>query len=278
MKPKFLIALTAMALIVIMSSFAIISYQTNKTQDEFRKQLGITEKDVKIYIQQGFFYPSTPNVNIWKKAVAGSRAALVISAGNYTKQYVTTPAFEKEYKQYRDGQIKANTPAPALTREQIAKKKISENETAIQSLEKTLKTTTNPDTKKACEQSMEYLKKRMAEFKSGKSAQIDYELKIDEQRYNEAKKLFDEWMKDHPETVQELIKQRLNEFLALTKGIDYNAVYVEGYSGGETGGEGRFKNPVYNHKSSQWMAGFFAGKEITETARTFIQQWLKELN
>jgi hypothetical protein len=276
MEHKFLTGITAATLVI--SSFTFTYCQTNKSQDEFWKQPGITEKEVKASISNSFFYPYTPNYNVLKKVPAGNRAALVIAAGNYTKQYVLTPAFEKEYKQYRDGQIKANTPAPALTREQIAKKKISENETAIQSLEKTLKTTTNPDTKKACEQSMEYLKKGMAEFKSGKSAQIDYELKIDEQRYNEAKKLFDEWMKDHPESVHDLIKQRLNEFLALTKGIDYNAVYVEGYSGGETGGEGHFKNPVYNHKSSQWMAGFFAGKEITETARIFIQQWLKELN
>ena len=32
-----------------------------------------------------------------------------------------------------------------------------------------------------------------------------------------AKKLFDEWMKDHPEPVQELVKQRLNEFLRSKK-------------------------------------------------------------
>jgi hypothetical protein len=276
MKHKLLTGITAA--ILIMSSFTITYCQTNKISDESWKQLGITEKDAKVYISNSFFYPYTPNYNVFKKVPAGNRPVLVVAAGNYTKQYVSTPAFEKEYKQYRDGQIKANTPPPALTREQIAKKKIAENETAIQSLEKTLKTTTNPDTKKACEQSMEYLKKELAEFKSGKSAQIDYEFRMDEQRCNEAKELFDDWLKEHPESVQELIKQRLNEFLVLTKGIDYNAVYVEGYSGGETGGEGHFKNPVYNYKSSQWMAGFFAGKEITETARAFIQQWLKELN
>jgi hypothetical protein len=123
------------------------------------------------------------------------------------------------------------------------------------------------------------MKNQLAEYKSGKSTLIDFELRMDEQRYNDAKKIFDEWMKDHPESVQELVKQRLNEFLILTKGIDYNAVYVESpYTGGETGGEGHFKNPVYNNKSSQWKAGFFAGKEVIETARTFIQQWLKELN
>jgi hypothetical protein len=263
---------------IFLSSFTVTYCQTNNRQDVFWKQLGITEKDVKTNISNSFFFPFTPDWRPFKKIAAGSRAALVIAAGNYTKQYVMTPAFEKEYKQYRDGQIKANTPPLILTREQIAKKNITELENSINSTENNCNKSTDPNTKKACAQSLDYMKKQLAEFKSGKSAQIDYELRIDEQRYSEAKKLFDEWMKDHPESVQVLIKQRLNEFLMLTKGIDYNAVYVEGYTGGETGGEGYFKNPVYKKKSPQWKQGFFAGKEITEAARTFIQQWLKELN
>jgi hypothetical protein len=276
MKRKFFTGITAATL--IMSSITSSYCQTNNRQDEFWKQLGITEKDVKTNISNGFFFPFTPDYRPFQKMAAGNRAALVIAAGNYTKQYVMTPAFEKEYKQYRDGYIKANTPPPVLTREQIAKKNITNLENSINSTENNCNKSTDPNTKKACQQSLDYMRKQLAEFKSGKSAQIDYELRIDEQRYSEAKKLFDEWMKDHPESVQVLIKQRLNEFLALTKAIDYNAVYVEGYQGGETGGEGHFKNPMYNKKSSQWMQGFFAGKEITETARTFIQQWLKELN
>jgi hypothetical protein len=278
MRKKFYTVVAATTLIMMMSSFEFVPPKTNNPGDEFWKQLGITENDVKALISNNFFYPYTPNYNIIKKVTGGNRPALVIAAGNYTKQYVMTPLFEKEYKQYRDGQIKANTPPPVLTKEQIAKKNIANLEKDITNTENNCNKSNDPNAKKACAQSLDYMKKQLAEFKSGKSAQIDYELRMDEQRYNEAKKLFDEWLKDHPESVHDLIKQRLNEFLTLTKGIDYNAVYVEGYSGGETGGEGHFKKPVYNHKSSQWVAGFFAGKEITETARTFIQQWLKELN
>jgi hypothetical protein len=276
MKRKFFTGIAGAAL--IMSSFTFTYCQTNKTQNEFLKQLGITEKDVKSNISYSFFNPSTPDWRPFQKIAAGNRAAIVTSAGNYTKQYVMTPAFEKEYKQYRDGQIKANTPPPALTKEQIAKKNITHLETDINNTENNCKKATDPNTKKACDQSLDYMKKQLVEFKSGKSAQIDYELRIDEQRYQEAKKSFDEWLKDHPESIHDLIKLRLNEFLVLTKGIDYNAVYVEApYTGGETGGEGHFKNPVYNKKSSQWKQGFWAGKEVTETARTFVQQWLKEL-
>ena len=118
------------------------------------------------------------------------------------------------------------------------------------------------------------MKKQLAEFTSGKSAQIDFELRMDQQRYDEAKKGFDEWMKDHPEPVQDLIKLRLNQFITGTKGIDYNAVYSQD---NVARGRGPFKNQVYNEKGPWWGQGFFAGKEVTETARTFAQQWLKEL-
>ncbi len=278
MKYKITSRAVATAIIVFMSSFTFTYCQTNNNKNEFWKQLGITEKDLKISISRSFFQPVTPDYWSLKKISSGNRAALVIAAGNYAKQYVATPAFEKEYKQLRDAQMKANTPAPALTWEQIAKKKITETGGVIKTYENALKTTADANAKKEFTNALEISKKQLAEYKSGKSAQIEYELRMDAQRYADAKKLFDEWVKEHHEQVQDLIKLRLNEFIAVTKGIDYNAVYVEGLTGGETGGEGHFKNPVYGKKSIQWKHGFWAGKEITETARTFALQWLKELN
>lgn len=272
MKHKFFTAITAAALII--SSFSSAYSQTNSRKDGFWTQLGITEKDVKSNISFSFFNPSTPDYRPFQKIAAGNRAVAVIAAGNYMKEYVKTPAFEKEYKQYKDGYIKANTPPPVLTREQIAKKNITNLERDINNTENNCNKSTDPNTKKACAQSLDYMKKQLAEFKSGKSAQIDFELRMDQQRYDEAKKGFDEWMKEHPESVQDLIKLRLNQFIAGTKGIDYNAVYSQE---SVARGLGPFKNQDYNKKSSQWKQGFFAGKEITETARTFIQQWLKEL-
>ena len=264
----------ASTLIIITSSFTFTYCQTNRNQDGFWIQLGITEKDAKSDISDSFFRPYRPSYHLFQKIATGSRAALIIAAGNYSKEYVKTPAFEKEYKQYRDGQIKVNTPAPVLTREQIAKKNITNLENGIKTTENNCNKSTDPNTKKACEQSLDYMKKQLTEFKSGKSAQIDYELRMDEQRYDEAKKGFDEWMKEHPESVQDLIKLRLNQFMAGTKGIDYNAVYSQD---NVARGLGPFKNQVYNEKGPWWGHGFFAGKEVTETARTFAQQWLKEL-
>jgi hypothetical protein len=270
MKHKFLTAIVAATFII--GSFAFVSYKTNYMTDEFWKQLGWTEKDVKTSISQSFYNASTPDFLVWRKIGAGNRATIITAAGNYTKQYVNTPAFQKEYKQWREQELKKNTPVPAITKEQITKKKIEEAEAGIKKLQDIFKNTTDPNAKKAGEQSLDYQTKQLAEYKSGKSAEINRMVEDEKIRYQEAKKYYDEWVKDHPESLIELIKQRLNEFLVITKGIDYNAVYV-----GEWG-TGYFKNPSLEHKFGKWKYAFIAGKEVTETARTFIQQWLKELN
>ena len=70
----------------------------------------------------------------------------------------------------------------------------------------------------------------------------------------------------------QLIKTRLFKFLEVTKDIDYNAQLTE------RNGKKYFANPKYEGKSGQWKMAFRAGKEVTETARTFVQEWLKELN
>jgi hypothetical protein len=58
----------------------------------------------------------------------------------------------------------------------------------------------------------------------------------------------------------------------LTQGIDFNAALKE------SGGNKVFVNPAYEKKSNKWKMAFRAGKEVTEAARAFAQQWLKELN
>jgi hypothetical protein len=80
------------------------------------------------------------------------------------------------------------------------------------------------------------------------------------------------WEINYPQNLRQVIKARLVQFLAQTNGIDYNAKLAE------RNGKQIFTNPAYEAKNLQWKMAFHAGKEVTETARTFIQQWLKELN
>ena len=274
MKRKFLIGIAAAAFIIFMSSFAIISYTEKKIADDIWKQLGTTEKDGKYSISQSFLSGSlfTFSLKAAMNMGLGNRAAVTTELLNNVKQYTTSPAFQNDYKQWRNNFIKSFNLVPPVTREQITKKKITETEGVIKTYENALKNTTDANAKKDFNMALEMSKKQLAEYKSGKSAQIDYEVNQEERRYQEIKNKMDEWAKQNPESNPGLIKQRLNEFLEATKGIDYNAALVE------RNGKKYFTNPKYEAKNAYWKMAFRAGKEVTETARTLAQQWLKELN
>lgn len=288
MKQKLFTGIAGAVLTVFMSSFAIVSYTEKKLAGDIWKQLGTTEKDGKYSISQSFLngrlvtFSLTNAMNI----ALGNRAAVTTELLNNIKQYATSPELQKDYKKWREdyklwqhNYLKSLTPVPPVTREQITKKKITETEGVIKTYENALKNTTDANAKKDFNMALEMSKKQLAEYKSGKSAQIDYEVNQEERRFQEEKNRCqeeknktDEWVKQNPESNPGLIKQRLNEFLELTKGVDYNAALVE------RNGKKYFSNPTYEAKNAYWKMAFRAGKEVTETARTFAQQWLKELN
>ena len=85
------------------------------------------------------------------------------------------------------------------------------------------------------------------------------------------KERVERWEKEFPIDYKEIVRNRLQEFLKLTADIDYNAALKD------VNGKKKFVNPNYERKSSQWKMAFRAGKEVTEPARAFVQQWLKEL-
>lgn len=73
--------------------------------------------------------------------------------------------------------------------------------------------------------------------------------------------------KRFPADANELIKQRLKEFLAVSATVDFNA-QLNG---------GQFANPEYEAKNGQWKMCFRAGKAVVEAAREEAQAWLKEI-
>jgi len=92
-----------------------------------------------------------------------------------------------------------------------------------------------------------------------------------EMRTQEFRKNMEKWEKEYPADQMVLVKYRLAQFLTITADVDFNAELKE------QNGKKRFVNPVYEKKRAEWKQAFRAGKDATETARAFAQQWLKEL-
>jgi hypothetical protein len=276
MKRKLLTGMIASAIILIVSSFLLMSYTTKKLTEDFWKQLGISESDGKKNIFYGFLQGgvNTFYAKNAKNIVLGNRAAVTTNLLNYTKKYIATPAFQKEYEKFRTD-AKPQPPEPMKTKESIREKYIKDAELGISNIEKVIAATADVKVKKALGEQIPVQKKQLEDYKSPNSKMIEAawqgEQNIFKRKNEQYLKSVKEWETAFPEKSVQLLKPLLEKFLEVTKGIDYNAVLTE------QNGKRYFVNREYETKNYQWKMGFRAGKEVTETARTFVQQWLKEL-
>ncbi|GAB3337686.1 hypothetical protein GCM10027299_49080 [Larkinella ripae] len=68
-----------------------------------------------------------------------------------------------------------------------------------------------------------------------------------------------------------VLKQRLNDFIALAGSVDFDAQLTR------QGSKTEFVNPQYRNKPGPWKLLFRMGKEPVWAARTFAQNWVKDL-
>lgn len=68
------------------------------------------------------------------------------------------------------------------------------------------------------------------------------------------------------------LKQRLNDFIVLAGSVDFEAQLMK------RGSKMEFVNPEYRNKPDNWKMLFRMGKEPVLAARTFAQNWVKELD
>lgn len=73
--------------------------------------------------------------------------------------------------------------------------------------------------------------------------------------------------KKYPSDAKVLVKNRLEEFLALSATVDFDAEVVNN----------RFTKAEYEKKDGLWKMCYRAGKEVVVAAREFAQAWLDEL-
>lgn len=277
MKRRILTGIIATAIIIFMSSFVLVNYTTKKITDDIWKLLGITEKDGKLSIDQSFRqgYLFSYGAKNAKNIALGNRAAVATDLLNYTKQYINSPVFTTEYLKYRES-LKPQPPEPMKTKESIREKFIKDTEDGIRNIEKVIAATADAGVKKTLGDQIPVQKKQLEDYKSPNSKMIEMAWQGEQNNFKRRNDQYlqsvKQWEADLPENTSQLIKARLVKLLEVTKDIDYSAALTE------RNGKKYFVNPKYEAQNPQWKMGFRAGKEVTETARVFAQQWLKELN
>jgi len=80
------------------------------------------------------------------------------------------------------------------------------------------------------------------------------------------------WEEKYPANHLLFVKQRLQQFLADTEGINFDAELTV------KNNKKVFVDRQYESKGQRWKMAYRAGKDVVETSRAFVQAWIMEIN
>lgn len=257
---------------LLLAAVGFYSFRTmnDKTAD-LLKALGIPAAMAKQKIGDSFMgsFFAHPSTATFKTYPAGKRAEAVQQLGYFAKTYLTSVEFQKNYKE----QVEMMKPAkPKTMEERVAettadfKKMIKQNEGML----------SNPQLKAGAESNLKGLKDMLASYEDKNHPKYAKNMSAIRMMYDGDMKWYNNEIAKleakYPADIKSFLKMRMQEFLDISATVDYNAELKQ------DGRLKRFVNPAYERQSMNWKYCFRAGKETTEAARAFVQQWLKELN
>lgn len=266
-----------LGLMLAISTGLLFSFSVSKKLgDDVWQQLGLSKADGTDAVKNSFlngylYYYNARNI---KNIGAGNRAAVAKDLLAYTKQYINSEAFKKEYELMRKNAKPQPSSFKARDKESIRKEKIAEAQKSIKETEENMKQW-NADMQKAVQPVLDMQKKNLKDYQDPKSEVIELlyqsEKMQEEQNAQYYTEQLKQWETDFPADYKQLVKARLQKYLSLLATVDFNAELTE------KNGRKKFVNPAYEAKPSVWKMIFRAGKDVNDVTRSFAEQWLKEL-
>lgn len=260
--------------LVLITSFGLYSFTIKRLGDDVLKQLGISKSAADEKIAQSILGGSLDayGVKNVKNIVLGSRATITKDLLVYAKGYLQSAGFKKEYQALRQNEMpeseKAQSPEELRKQNILAlKKMIVETEASMKNVDASMKP--------IFEKMLAEGKKQLADAEDPNNKlylryQKGYPQLVKDIEERNAY-LLKNWEKKYPADPMLFVKPRLEEFLAVTQDIDFNAALTIKNS------KKIFVNPAYEQKDNRWKMAFRAGKEVVAPARAFVQQWLAEI-
>ncbi len=273
-----IIRISTVALVLVILSLFLFSFSIErKMVDDVWRQLGMDKTAGITSIKESFYYNGLQyyGAKNFKKIATNNRQAVAKDLLSYTKQYINSAEFKKAYDNYR---TESKPREPELktprTKEQVQKEEIARTEKMIKETEESIKKMP-ADMQKAMKPVLDQGQKQLKEYQNPNhklwAIMTENDVRENERKTTQYKKDITRWEKEYPADSKEIVKLRLQKFLDLTADVDYNAELKEKYN------KKVFVNPDYERKSQEWKMAFRSGKEVTETARPFVQQWMNEL-
>jgi hypothetical protein len=239
------------------------------------QQLEVAKADATQHVISAFAHGSVDYWsvrNAFKAAPAATRAALVEQVLVWTKAYVNSPQFAKDYAAYREqAKPQPEEGVPTSVDEELKARK-AKQKADLEEMKKSIAAMPAQYRKdaeagyKAAVEAMNQMDTPELRAMERQGIEMEMQEAIDRQKEALAR-----WQQEYPADPRALVKKRLTEFLQRTAGVDYAARLVN------SGGKMRFANAAYEGKPDEWKLAFRAGKETTEKARAFAQGWLGEL-
>ena len=242
------------------------------------KTLKLSENDVKETIFSDITSPSFyfPGIKELKGFGLNDRVSQVEVIGKYVKEFAASDDFKIRYNQYRELQ-KPTPPEKPKTMEQ---QKNEDRENLKNSLEemKNAQASAPADQKAYFTESIKYLEEQLTTIDDPDntiySPEMDtYMQEGYQQQLDQYNKDVADWELKYPvNNPSGLIKNCLKEFIDKTKDVNFSAeIAIDEY------GRDVFVKQGYEEKDNLWKLCYRAGKETTEAARIFAQNWLSEL-
>jgi membrane-associated HD superfamily phosphohydrolase len=273
-----LIKLKVIALILGLALISLFSFSfttSERLADDIWKQLGMTKIQGTEGVKQSFlngylYYYGAKNA---RNIAAGNRAAVAKDLLTYTKQYIGSETFKKEYEQLRKQAKPVPSERKVRTKEEIRKEELTKLEKSVKESQEIMKT--SAEMEKIMKPVVEMNKKYIEDYKKpdNKTIEAMYQNELYDAERN--KKYYQEsvarWEKEFPADYRQLIAARLQKYLDLAATVDFNAELKQ------AGNKKKFVNPVYEGKAYDWKQVYRAGKEVYNVAKPFAEQWIKEL-
>ena len=236
--------------------------------------LGVEEAQAKrdvVYALENGRVNVYPARAAFKAAAPAARAAFVTAAMTWAKAYTQSAAFKADYEKQR-AQAAPKPPAARNADAELAKQKAERNK-GLEEMKKNLDKMP-PEMRAEMAKTIKQLEAQSAsqdadpQFAAMMRQGAEMQVAGEQKQYQESLARHE---KKFPANPNVLIAQRLREFLAVSKDVDFNAKLVP------AGGKQRFENPAYEAKSSEWKLCYRAGKDAVEAGRTFAASWLASL-
>ena len=260
----------------------LVGFYTGQIIDDRVKSLLKTLKLSEDNAQQTIFSDISnssfyfPGVKELKSIALNDRALQVEVIGNYAKEYIKSDDFKKRYNEY----CESRKPSPPEKPKAVEEMKNEDRENLKNSLEemKTTRASMAEDQRAILDESIKILEEQLKSIDDPDNQMYNPEMDTYmqqgyQQQLEEHKKEIAEWEKKYPaNNPNGMIKNCLKEFLDNTKDVDFDAKTAI-----DEKGRTLFVKQDYERKDYLWKLCFRAGKETTESARKFAQDWLGEL-